>query len=60
MHRNGNCIVTLLALIILIWLICMGGCELVMKKTKEAQEDKPAPTQPVQPVEAPIKPKATK
>jgi len=45
--RNGNCLVALLALLTLIWLVFMGGCQLIMKKTRDGLEDKPAPTAPV-------------
>ncbi len=45
--RNGNCLVALLALLALIWLIFMGGCQLICKKTAEGLEDKPAPAAPV-------------
>lgn len=47
MTRNGNCLVALLALFVLIWLIFMGGCQLIMKKTRDGLEDKPAPVAPV-------------
>jgi hypothetical protein len=49
MTRKGNCLVFILAGLVLIWLIFMGGCQLIQKKTQEGLEDKPAPTQPVKP-----------
>ena len=55
MTRNGNCLVALLALMIIIWLVFMGGCQLISKKTREGLEDKPAPTAPVAP--APVEKK---
>ena len=45
--RNGNCLVALLALMIIIRLVG-GGCQLISKKTQEGLEDKPAPTAPVE------------
>ena len=51
-HNQGNCLVALLALFALFWLVFMGGCQLICKKTEEGLQDKPATTQPV---EAPIK-----
>ena len=53
--RNGNCLVALLALMIIIWLVFMGGCQLISKKTREGLKDKPAPTAPVAP--APVEKK---
>jgi len=55
MTRNGNCLIVLIALFALIWLVFMGGCQLISKKTKEGLEDKPAPTAPVAP--APVEKK---
>ena len=45
--RNGNCLVALLALMIIIWLIFMGGCQLICKKTADGLKDDPVPTAPV-------------
>ena len=39
MTRNGNCLVALLALMIIIWLVFMGGCQLISKKTADALKD---------------------
>jgi len=36
--RKGHCIVNLLALFILIWLVFMGGCQLIGKMTREGLE----------------------
>jgi len=48
MTRNGNCLIVLLAFMIIFWLVFMGGCQLISKKTQEGLEDKPAPTAPVE------------
>ena len=49
MTRNGNCLVLILAILLLVWLTAWGGCSLIKKKTAEALEDHPAPTAPVAP-----------
>ena len=55
MHRKGNCLIVILAGLVICWLLFMGGCQLIKKKTAEGLAEQPAPTQPVQPVEAPAK-----
>jgi hypothetical protein len=45
----GNCLTLILAILLLIWLTCWGGCQLIQKKTAEGLEDKPVPTAPVTP-----------
>ena len=49
MNRKGNCLVLLLAILVLIWLIFMGGCQLIAKKTQEGLQDTK------QPIETPTK-----
>ena len=48
MTRNGNCVVIIVGITLLLWLTCWGGCALIKKKTSEGLEDKPAPTAPVE------------
>jgi hypothetical protein len=33
--RQGNCLVVILAIVLLLWLMCWGGCELIKKKTSD-------------------------
>lgn len=46
-HNSGNCLVVIIAIVLLLWLTCWGGCALIKKKTAEGLEDKPVPTAPV-------------
>jgi hypothetical protein len=48
-HNSGNCLVLILAILLLVWLTCWGGCSLIKKKTAEGLEDKPVPAAPEAP-----------
>ena len=48
--RRGNCLILIIAILLLVWLTSMGGCELIKKKTQEGLRDEPVPTKPVAPV----------
>ncbi len=52
--NSGNCLVLILAILLIVWLTAWGGCQLIQKKTQDALEDKPIPTAPATP-EAPKK-----
>ena len=43
MTRHGNCLVLIIAIVLIIWLTAWGGCQLVKKKTQEALQDTTAP-----------------
>ena len=45
--RDGNCLIIIIVILLLVWLTCWGGCALIKKKTAEGLEDKPVPTAPV-------------
>jgi len=41
MTRNGNCLVLILAILLIVWLTAWGGCQLIQKKTQEGLQDTP-------------------
>lgn len=45
--RRGNCLILIIAIVFLVWLLGMGGCELIRKKTQDGLRDDPVPTKPV-------------
>jgi hypothetical protein len=56
--RRGNCLILIIAIVFLVWLLGMGGCELIKKKTQEGLNDTPAPVpaKPVTPAAKPVTP----
>lgn len=48
-YSIGGCLNLIVVILLLTWLTCWGGCELIKKKTAEGLEDKPVPTAPVAP-----------
>lgn len=47
--RRGNCLILIIAIVFLVWLLGMGGCELIKKKTQDGLRDDPVPAKPVTP-----------
>jgi hypothetical protein len=45
--RRGNCLILIIAILLLVWLTCWGGCALIKKKTADGLRDDPVSTQPV-------------
>lgn len=54
--RRGNCLILIIAILLLVWLTCWGGCALIKKKTQDGLRDDPVPAKPVTPAAKPVTP----